>query len=172
MREPLGEANIVKMEIQMSDSDQKALESVDIMKIMELLPHRYPFLLIDKIIDIDGDNSAIGIKNVTMNEPHFTGHFPSQPVMPGVLIVEAMAQTSGAICVMNSGVEADLVYFMTIDNCRFRKPVVPGDRLEIHVKKIKQRGTIWKFHCEGLVDGKKVAEADIGAMLVANEVSK
>ncbi len=156
----------------MSETEDKNLESADILKIMELLPHRYPFLLIDKIIDIDGDNSATGIKNVTMNEPHFTGHFPSQPVMPGVLIVEGMAQTAGAICVMNSGVEADLVYFMTIDNCRFRKPVVPGDRLEIHVQKIKQRGTIWKFHCEAKVDGAKVAEADIGAMLVANESSK
>lgn len=156
----------------MSDGDLKSLGSADIMRIMELLPHRYPFLLVDKIIDIDGDNSAIGIKNVTVNEPHFTGHFPSQPVMPGVLIVEGMAQTAGAICIDNADMEADLVYFMTIDNARFRKPVVPGDQLEIHVKKIKQRGTIWKFHCEGIVDGAKVAEADIGAMLIANESSE
>ena len=153
----------------MSDGDVKTLGTADIQKILELLPHRYPFLLVDKIIEIDGDNSAIGIKNVTMNEPHFTGHFPGQPVMPGVLIIEGMAQAAGAICMMAGGIEADVVYFMTIDNARFRKPVVPGDVLELHVKKTKQRDNIWKFHCEGIVDGKKVAEADIGAMLVANE---
>lgn len=153
----------------MTETEQTTLNSVDILEIMKLIPHRYPFLLVDKIIDIDGDNFAIGIKNVTMNEPHFMGHFPSQPVMPGVLIIEAMAQTAGVICTANSDVKADLVYFMTIDNARFRKPVVPGDRLELHVKKIKQRGTIWKFHGDAMVDGNKVAEADIGAMLVANE---
>ncbi len=153
----------------MSDGDVKTLGSADIQKILELLPHRYPFLLVDKIIDIDGDNSAIGIKNVTMNEPHFTGHFPGQPVMPGVLIIEGMAQAAGAICMMAAEIEADVVYFMTIDNARFRKPVVPGDVLELHVQKTKKRGNIWKFHCDAIVDGAKVAEADIGAMLVANE---
>lgn len=153
----------------MTETEQTTLNSVDILEIMKLIPHRYPFLLVDKIIDIDGDNFAIGIKNVTMNEPHFMGHFPSQPVMPGVLIIEAMAQTAGAICTANSGVEADLVYFMTIDGARFRKPVVPGDRLELHVKKVKQRGTIWKFRGDAIVEGVKVAEAEIGAMLVANE---
>ena len=148
----------------MSDA---ALETIDILKLMKLLPHRYPFLLVDKIIDIDGDNSAIGIKNVTMNEPHFQGHFPEQPVMPGVLIVEAMAQTAGAICINTRATDKpSLVYFMTIDNAKFRKPVVPGDRLEIHVRKLKQRGNLWRFACEAMVEGAKVAEAEISAMLM------
>ena len=142
------------------------LEAVDILELMKLLPHRYPFLLVDRIIDIDGDNSATGIKNVTVNEPHFQGHFPGQPVMPGVLIVEAMAQTAGAICIKNSGNSMPaLVYFMTIDNAKFRKPVVPGDQVEIKVRKVKQRGSIWRFACEALVDGSKVAEAEISAMM-------
>lgn len=144
----------------------KTLESVDILGLLDLLPHRYPFLLVDRIIDIDGDNSAVGIKNVTFNEPHFQGHFPARPVMPGVLIVEAMAQTAGAICIRSTGKDKpSLVYFMTIDNAKFRRPVVPGDRLEIHVRKLKQRGNIWRFACEALVDGAKVAEAEISAML-------
>ena len=146
------------------------LEAVDIIELMKLLPHRYPFLLVDRIVDIDGDSSATGIKNVTVNEPHFQGHFPGQPVMPGVLIVEAMAQTAGAICIKNSGNEMPaLVYFMTIDNAKFRRPVIPGDRVEYHVVKQKQRGNIWKFHCDAKVDGQLVAEADIGAMIVNKE---
>jgi len=149
----------------MADAEN-TLESVDIFKLLQILPHRYPFLLVDKIIDIDGDNSAIGIKNVTINEPHFQGHFPEQPVMPGVLIVEAMAQTAGAICIRSTGEDKpSLVYFMTIDNAKFRRPVVPGDRLEIHVRKLKQRGNIWRFACEALVDGNKAAEAEISAMM-------
>jgi 3-hydroxyacyl-[acyl-carrier-protein] dehydratase len=148
----------------------KTLEAFDIQKLLTLLPHRYPFLLIDRIRDVDGDNSAVGIKNVTMNEPHFTGHFPGRPVMPGVLIVEAMAQTAGAICVANLGDDSpSLVYFMTIDGAKFRKPVVPGDVLEIHVRKLKQRGTIWRFACEAKVEGQKVAEAEISAMIVPPE---
>jgi 3-hydroxyacyl-[acyl-carrier-protein] dehydratase len=144
----------------------KTLETLDVMQIMRLLPHRYPFLLIDRVIEIDGDNSAIGIKNVTMNEPHFQGHFPEQPVMPGVLIIEAMAQTAGAICIRSTGEDKpSLVYFMTVDGAKFRKPVVPGDKLEIHVKKLKQRGNIWRFACEAIVDGNKVAEAEISAMM-------
>jgi len=143
-----------------------SLDSLDILGLMRLLPHRYPFLLVDRIIEIDGDNSAIGIKNVTANEPHFQGHFPEQPVMPGVLIVEAMAQTAGAICIRSTGEDKpSLVYFMTIDNAKFRRPVVPGDRLEIHVKKLKQRGNIWRFACEAIVEGTKVAEAEISAMM-------
>lgn len=143
-----------------------SLDSLDILGLMRLLPHRYPFLLVDRIIEIDGDNSAIGIKNVTANEPHFQGHFPEQPVMPGVLIVEAMAQTAGAICIRFTGEDKpSLVYFMTIDNAKFRRPVVPGDRLEIHVKKLKQRGNIWRFACEAIVEGTKVAEAEISAMM-------
>lgn len=148
------------------ETQGNTLESLDILQIMRLLPHRYPFLLIDRVIEIDEDNSAIGIKNVTFNEPHFTGHFPEQPVMPGVLIIEAMAQTAGAICIRKTGLDKpSLVYFMTIDNAKFRKPVVPGDRLEIHVKKLKQRGNIWRFACEAIVEGNKVTEAEISAMM-------
>lgn len=142
------------------------LHTADIMELFRLLPHRYPFLLVDKIVAIDGDNSAIGIKNVTVNEPHFTGHFPGHPVMPGVLIIEAMAQTAGAICIRSvPGDNPSLVYFMTIDNAKFRRPVVPGDRLEIHVRKLKKRGTIWRFACEAKVDGALAAEAEISAMM-------
>jgi 3-hydroxyacyl-[acyl-carrier-protein] dehydratase len=150
----------------MSEDTKTTLGTADIMEIMKLLPHRYPFLLVDKIIEIDGDDSAIGIKNVTANEPQFMGHFPGNPIMPGVLLIEAMAQTAGAICARKVVGETSLVYFMTIDNARFRKPVVPGDRVEFHVTKQKQRGNIWKFHCDAMVDGQKVAEADVGAMMV------
>ncbi len=144
----------------------KMLDTVEIIELMKMLPHRYPFLMVDRIVDIDGDNSATGIKNVTINEPHFQGHFPEHPVMPGVLIVEAMAQTAGAICIKNAGEETPaLVYFMTIDNAKFRRPVVPGDRLEIKVSKVKQRGNIWRFACEAVVGDIKVAEADISAMM-------
>jgi 3-hydroxyacyl-[acyl-carrier-protein] dehydratase len=150
----------------MDDIAKPVLETLDILALFKLLPHRYPFLLVDRIVEIDGDSSAIGIKNVTFNEPHFQGHFPGQPVMPGVLIIEAMAQTAGAICIRSTGAEKpSLVYFMTIDNAKFRRPVVPGDRLEIHVRKLKQRGNIWRFGCEALVDGAKVAEAEISAMM-------
>ena len=143
------------------------LETIDIMGLLAKLPHRYPFLLVDRIVQIDGDNFAIGIKNVTINEPHFQGHFPGQPVMPGVLIVEAMAQTAGAICIHSTASESPtLVYFMTIDNAKFRRPVVPGDRLELAVRKIKQRGNIWRFACEAMVEGSKAAEAEISAMLM------
>ena len=149
----------------MSD-DAMVLESADILEIMELLPHRYPFLLVDRIIDIDGDRSAIGIKNVTANEPHFQGHFPTAPVMPGVLILEGMAQTAGAICTRATvGGTPQLVYLMTIDGAKFRKPVVPGDRVEYHVTQSKKRGNIWKFDCVAQVDGVKVAEAVVSAML-------
>ncbi len=150
----------------MSEDTKTTLGTADIMEIMKLLPHRYPFLLVDKIIEINGDDSAIGIKNVTANEPQFMGHFPGNPIMPGVLLIEAMAQTAGAICARKIVGETSLVYFMTIDNARFRKPVVPGDRVEFHVTKQKQRGNIWKFHCDAIVDGQKVAEADVGAMMV------
>ena len=151
----------------MVDDAGSVLETVDILGLMKLLPHRYPFLMIDRIVDIDGDDSAVGIKNVSINEPHFTGHFPEQPVMPGVLIVEAMAQTAGAICIRAVGAaKPSLVYFLTIDNAKFRKPVVPGDQLRIHVRKIKKRGNLLKFACEGMVDGTKVAEAEISAMMV------
>ena len=155
----------------MGEVGTETLETVELLELMELLPHRYPFLLVDRIVEIDGDNSAVGVKNVTVNEPQFTGHFPTNPVMPGVLLIEGMAQTAGAICARHSRTKSNLVYFMTIDNARFRKPVVPGDRVEYHVHKHKQRGNIWKFHCDAMVDGTKVAEADIGAMLVPDEAS-
>lgn len=151
----------------MSEASVSMLDTADIMRLMDILPHRYPFLLIDKIIDIDGDNSAVGIKNVTINEPHFTGHFPGKPIMPGVLIIEAMAQTAGAIALIARGLETQaLVYFMSIDGAKFRKPVVPGDQLRIHVTKIKRRGALMKYACEAMVDGSKVAEAEVTAMLI------
>ena len=154
-------------------TDMKTLEAVDIVRILDLLPHRYPFLLVDRIVEIDGNQSAIGIKNVTINEPHFTGHFPGRPVMPGVLIIESMAQTAGAITVHSSGYSAPpLVYFMTIDKGRFRKPVVPGDRLELHVNLLKQRGTIQRYACEAKVDGARVAEAEISAMTVVEDEAR
>ena len=153
----------------MSEETKATLGVADLREILKLLPHRYPFLMVDKIVAIDGDDSAVGIKNVTVNEPHFMGHFPDHPIMPGVLLVEGMAQTAGAICARKAGTGSNLVYFMTIDNARFRKPVVPGDRVDYHVVKQKQRGNIWKFHCDAKVDGQLVAEADIGAMIVKKE---
>ncbi|EYR79951.1 MULTISPECIES: 3-hydroxyacyl-ACP dehydratase FabZ [unclassified Shinella] len=153
----------------MSEETKATLGVADLREILTLLPHRYPFLLVDKIVDIDGDDSAVGIKNVTVNEPQFMGHFPDHPIMPGVLLIEGMAQTAGAICARKTRSGSNLVYFMTIDNARFRKPVVPGDRVEFHVVKQKQRGNIWKFHCDAKVDGQLVAEADIGAMIVKKE---
>ncbi len=146
------------------------LDHVGIVELFKLLPHRYPFLLVDRIVNIEGDDRAVGIKNVTFNEPHFNGHFPDAPIMPGVLIVEAMAQTCGAIVARKhlDGVRK-LVYFMTIDGAKFRKPVIPGDRMELHVEKLKQRGNIFKFNCEARVDGHKVAEAVISAMMVEPE---
>ncbi|MBW3098493.1 3-hydroxyacyl-ACP dehydratase FabZ [Pseudohoeflea coraliihabitans] len=156
----------------MSESTQTTLETMEIMAIMQHLPHRYPFLLVDRITDINGDDSAVGIKNVTINEPHFPGHFPNRPIMPGVLIIEGMAQTAGAICARQLGEGSASVFFMTIDNARFRKPVVPGNRLEYHVQKTKRRGAIWKFHCDAIVDGNKVAEADIGAMIAEPETNE
>ena len=154
----------------MDDTKPRARElaSADVMKVMQLLPHRYPMLLVDKIIDIDRDESGVGIKNVSINEPYFQGHFPKYPVMPGVLIIEALAQTAGAICVHNAGVTdiPHIVYFMSIDNAKFRKPVVPGDQMHLHVKKVRSRGNVWRFKCEAKVDGKTVCEADISAMIV------
>jgi len=153
----------------------KALGTADIARILKLLPHRYPFLLVDRIIEMDGDNSAIGIKNVTFNEPHFQGHFPAVPVMPGVLLIEGMAQTAGALCVGNLGEQSvtppPLVYFMTIDKARFRRPVVPGDVVHYHVKKIRNRGTVWRFRCEARVSGELAAEAEISAMIVDPELA-
>ncbi|BDW88813.1 MULTISPECIES: 3-hydroxyacyl-ACP dehydratase FabZ [Thalassospira] len=146
------------------------LVSVDIQRILEMIPHRYPFLLIDKVIDIETDVRATGIKNVTMNEPQFTGHFPQQPIMPGVLIIESMAQTAAILVVQTLGADAEgkLVYFMSIDNARFRKPVTPGDVMHIHVTKKQSRGPVWKFESQVKVDGQVVAEATIAAMIRDN----
>lgn len=152
----------------MNDTSTKTeLDSVDIMRLMQLLPHRYPMLLIDRIRDIDGNRSAVGIKNVTINEPHFQGHFPELPVMPGVLIIEAMAQTAGAVVMHDMGEVADdkTVYFMTIDGARFRKPVVPGDVLELHVSLLRSRGPVWKYAGKAMVGGVLVAEAEYSAMI-------
>ena len=138
-------------------------------KIKKLLPHRYPMLLIDRVKDIVRGKSIIAIKNVTVNEEFFNGHFPSKPVMPGVLIVEAMAQASGLLALDTMGddvTENALVYFLSIENAKFRKPVEPGDVLEIHSKILTNKSSICKFECEALVDGKKVAEATICAKVV------
>lgn len=144
------------------------IEEIDVNRIKELIPHRYPFLMIDKIRSIEFDKRAIGIKNVSVNEPHFDGHFPNRPVMPGVLIIEAMAQTAGCLVVATLGEEAEgkLVYFMTVDSARFRKPVVPGDQLEIDVEKQRNRGPVWKFSGKARVDGVLVSEAVFSAMIV------
>lgn len=145
----------------------KELGSADILRILKLLPHRYPFLLVDKIIEMDGDNSAIGIKNVTINEPFFEGHFPNFPVMPGVLLIEGMAQTAGALCMasLGEGLPAQIVYFMAIDRARFRKPVLPGDTVYYHMVKRRNRGRVWRFQGEAKVNGQLVAEAEISAMI-------
>jgi 3-hydroxyacyl-[acyl-carrier-protein] dehydratase len=149
------------------------LQSIDIEKLLSVLPHRYPFLMIDKIIDIDGDNSAIGIKNVTVNEPQFQGHFPNKPIMPGVLIIEAMAQTAGAISILSNGFDTpSMVYFMTIDNAKFRKPVVPGDQMRVQVTKIKRRGNLSKYACVASVDGHTVAQAEVTAMIVQEKAGE
>ena len=147
-----------------SEASTETME-MDINRIMELIPHRYPFLLIDRIIDAVPGERGIGIKNVTINEPFFQGHFPGHPIMPGVLIVEAMAQTAGAL-VMAGLDNADnaLVYFMTVENARFRKPVVPGDCVHIHVEMVQNRGDVWKFKGRAIVDGVLKAEAVYSAM--------
>ncbi len=152
------------------DATAAAITTIEIGRIMELIPHRYPFLLIDRVVEFVPDKSCVGIKNVTINEPFFQGHFPQRPVMPGVLIVEAMAQTACVHVFTTLGPKAEgkIVYFMTIDECRFRKPVTPGDQLRIHVRKDRQRGPVWRFHAEAKVDGTLVAEAMITAMLADN----
>jgi 3-hydroxyacyl-[acyl-carrier-protein] dehydratase len=150
------------------------LGTADILRVMQLLPHRYPFLLIDRIHSMDRDESAVGIKNVTINEPFFQGHFPAFPVMPGVLIIEGLAQTAGALCVSSLGAsyKPQLVYFMGIDRAKFRRPVVPGDQIEYHVKKVRSRGRAWRFFGEAKVNGAVCAEAEISAMIVDTPETK
>ena len=141
---------------------------IGIEKILKSLPHRYPFLLVDKVIELEPEKKIVAVKNVTFNEPHFLGHFPDHPIMPGVLIIEAMAQ-AGALMVTsapNFNPEDKLVYFMSIDGAKFRKPVIPGDVLELHVEATQNRGAVWKLSAIGMVDGQKVAEAKLAAMIV------
>ncbi len=148
------------------DKPVTMLEGADIAAVLKMLPHRYPFLMVDRIIEMHGDESGIGIKNVTFNEPHFQGHFPENPVFPGVLMIEGMAQTAGALCIAAIfKTQPKSVYFLTINNAKFRKPVLPGDTIEYHVKKIRRRGNMWWYRGEAKVAGTIVAEAEVGAML-------
>ncbi|MBP7241695.1 3-hydroxyacyl-ACP dehydratase FabZ [Amaricoccus sp.] len=152
----------------MSLSIDPALGQADILAIKRMIPHRYPFLLIDRVVNIDKGRSAVGIKMVTVNEPHFEGHFPIRPVMPGVMIVEAMAQTAAVLVVETLdlvGSEA-LVYFMSIEGAKFRQPVTPGDRLELHIAILRGRGKVWKFTGAAKVDGVLAAEAEFTAMII------
>ncbi|TNE27378.1 MAG: 3-hydroxyacyl-ACP dehydratase FabZ [Alphaproteobacteria bacterium] len=147
---------------------------IDVERIMQMIPHRYPLLLVDRILELEKGERAVGLKNVTMNEQFFQGHFPGAPVMPGVLIIEAMAQTSALLVVdtMGKDLEGTLVYFMAIDDAKFRKPVVPGDALHIHVEKQRSRGMVWRFACKATVEGELCAEAVVTAMIVDRETRK
>jgi 3-hydroxyacyl-[acyl-carrier-protein] dehydratase len=153
----------------MDASVDETIESYEIQRLLRLLPHRYPFLMVDRIIEARGDEFGIGIKNVTVNEPQFQGHFPERPVMPGVLLIEGMAQTAGALCVASQGEKAkpSVVYLMTVDKAKFRKPVVPGDRVEFHMTRFAKRRNMWWFRGEARVEGALACEAEISAMLVA-----
>jgi 3-hydroxyacyl-[acyl-carrier-protein] dehydratase len=144
-----------------------SLESADIAKILKCLPHRYPFLMIDRVVDMVRNQRATGIKNVTINEPQFQGHFPGNPIFPGVLLIEGMAQTGGVLCILSQTeqLKPKTVFFMTVDKAKFRKPVVPGDTIEYHVTKITQRKLMWWFRGEAKVGGQVVAEAEVGAMI-------
>ncbi|MBN08180.1 MAG: 3-hydroxyacyl-[acyl-carrier-protein] dehydratase FabZ [Rhodospirillaceae bacterium] len=149
----------------MTSEDTK---TINIEEIIKMIPHRYPFLLIDRVQDVVPETSATGIKNVTINEPFFPGHFPDKPVMPGVLIIESMAQTAAVLVVSGLGTETEgkLVYFMSVESARFRKPVIPGDRLEIRVIKRQTRGSVWKFEGQAYVQNILVAESGFTAMIV------
>src|SRR5437588_2873424 len=147
---------------------ERQVSQVDVLRIMEMFPHRHPFLMIDKVVDMVANERATGIKNVSINEGYFQGHFPARPVMPGVLIIEAMAQTAAVLVVHTLGPEAEgkLVYFMSVDSARFRRPVFPGDCLEVHVTKQRNRGNVWKFEGRAEVRGQLMAEAVFAAMIL------
>ncbi len=148
-------------------SETKELISIDIDRILQLLPHRYPFLMIDRIIEVDGDNAAIGIKNVSVNEPVFQGHFPGNPVFPGVLIIEGMAQTAGAIAIAaDQTAGRHIVYMVTVDKCKFRKPARPGDIIEYHIRKIRRRSAMGWYEARAMVGTTLIAEAEVGAMVM------
>lgn len=145
----------------------KELVSIDIDRILKLLPHRFPFLMIDRIIEVDGDDSAIGIKNVSFNEPIFQGHFPDNPVFPGVLIIEGMAQTAGAIAIAADQTKGrHIVYMVTVDKCKFRKPARPGDVIEYHIRKIRRRSAMGWYEARAMVGSTLIAEAEVGAMVM------
>lgn len=146
-------------------NETTTIDAMGIAAILNTLPHRYPFLLIDKVVRIQGDDFGVGIKNVTANEPQFMGHFPGNPVMPGVLMIEGMAQTGGVLALANQGAAGKVVFFMTIDKAKFRRPVVPGDVVEYHMTKFAKKRNIWFYRGEAYVDGKLVAEAELSAML-------
>lgn len=145
-----------------------AVAEIDINRVMQMIPHRHPFLMIDRVVDLVSDVSATGVKNLSINEPFFQGHFPGRPVMPGVLIIEAMAQTAAVLVVhtLGPGSEGKLVYFMSVENCRFRRPVFPGNTLYVHVTKLRKRGNVWKFSAQAKVDGSLVAEGTFAAMIL------
>ena len=147
---------------------EEKITQVDVQRIMEMIPHRHPFLMIDKVVDMVANQRATGIKSVSINENYFQGHFPARPVMPGVLIIEAMAQTAAVLVVHTLGPESEgkLVYFMSVDNARFRRPVFPGDRLDVHVTKQRHRGNVWKFEGRAKVGDNLMAEAVFAAMIL------
>jgi 3-hydroxyacyl-[acyl-carrier-protein] dehydratase len=155
-----------KIEAVAMDEVVTKLEAADIAVILKLLPHRYPFLMVDRIVDMRGDEHGIGIKNVTVNEPHFQGHFPDNPVFPGVLMIEGMAQTAGVLCIASNAVpKRRPVFFLTIDKAKFRKPVVPGDTIEYHMTRIARRRMMWWYRGIAKVSGQIVAEAEVGAVI-------
>lgn len=149
----------------MNESPSK-MEAAEIAQVLEMLPHRYPFLMVDRVIDMRGDDFGIGIKNVTINEPQFQGHFPGNPVFPGVLMIEGMAQTAGVLCISATHVPSNGVFFLTIDKCKFRRPVRPGDTLEYHMTKLARRKMMWWYRGLAKVKGQVVCEAELGAMIV------
>jgi 3-hydroxyacyl-[acyl-carrier-protein] dehydratase len=151
-----------------AEKRSEVLESLDIARIMKMIPHRYPFLLVDRVIEVVPNQRAVGIKNVTIGDIWFQGHFPGKPVMPGVMIIESMAQTAAVLVVHTLGPDAEgkLVYFMSIEGARFRKPVFPGDTLHVHVHKERTRGNVWKFSAQAKVNDLTVAEATFTAMIL------